>query len=66
MNDTTSTKADLPADITTLVREEDGLVTVEYVVAGAVIATATIAAFTALGQEIATQIGKLMSEIKIR
>lgn len=44
-------------------RGEDGLTTVEYAVAGALIAAAVILAFTGLGKQVATVIGNLTSSI---
>jgi pilus assembly protein Flp/PilA len=40
-------------------RDEDGLTTVEYAVAGALVAAAVVAAFTALGGEVGTTIDRL-------
>jgi len=43
--------------------EEEGLTIVEYSVAGALIAAATVAAFSALGQQVCTVIDFLTSAI---
>ncbi len=40
-------------------RDEDGLTTVEYAVAGALVAAAVVAAFTALGGQVGTVIENL-------
>ncbi len=40
-------------------RDEEGLTTVEYAVAGALVAAAVVAAFTALGGEVGTTIERL-------
>lgn len=45
-------------------RNDDGLTTVEYAVAGALIAGAVILAFTNLGQQVAAVITYLVSNIK--
>ena len=39
------------------IRDEDGLTTVEYAVAGALITVAVVAAFTALGGSVAGTLG---------
>ena len=41
------------------IREEDGLTTVEYAVAGALVAAAVALAFTGLGQAVTNQINNL-------
>lgn len=41
------------------IRDEDGLTTVEYAVAGALVAAAVVAAFTALGTSISANINNL-------
>lgn len=46
-----------------LIREEDGLSTVEYAVAGGVIATAVATAFTSLGTAVSTKIGAISTAI---
>ena len=43
--------------IINFLREEEGLTTVEYAVAGALITVAVVAAFTDLGQAVADTIG---------
>jgi pilus assembly protein Flp/PilA len=42
-------------------KEEDGLTTVEYAVAGALVAAAVVAAFTALG----TQVGAVIEGLTV-
>ncbi len=44
-------------------RDDDGLTTVEYAIAGALIAAAVILAFTNLGQKVAAVITYLVSSI---
>ena len=44
-------------------QDEKGLTTVEYCVAGGIVAAAAIAAFTALGGEVATQVGAIDTAI---
>ena len=44
-------------------REEEGLTTVEYAVAGALVAVAVVAAFRALGVQVGTTIGTLETAI---
>ena len=46
-----------------LIREEDGLSTVEYAVAGGVIAAAVATAFTNLGTAVGTKIGAISTAI---
>lgn len=41
-------------------RDEKGLTTVEYAVAGALVAAAVVGAFTALGGEVGTTINRLV------
>lgn len=43
--------------------EEDGLTTVEYAIAGALVAAAVILAFTGLGQAVAARINNLSTTI---
>lgn len=43
------------------IRDEDGLTTVEYAVAGALVAAAVAAAFTALGSAVTANIENLAS-----
>ena len=44
-------------------RDEEGLTTVEYAVAGALVAAAVVAAFTALGGQVGAVISGLTSAI---
>jgi pilus assembly protein Flp/PilA len=44
-------------------RSEKGLTTVEYAVAGALVAAAVVAAFLALGADVTTVIGNLSAAI---
>ena len=44
-------------------REEEGLTTVEYAVAGALVAVAVVVAFKALGVQVGTTIGALTTAI---
>lgn len=46
------------------IRDEDGLTTVEYAVAGALVAAALVTAFTDLGIAVQTRLKQLASEIK--
>ncbi len=46
-----------------LIREEDGLSTVEYAVAGGVIAAAVATAFTSLGTAVSTKIGAISTAL---
>jgi pilus assembly protein Flp/PilA len=45
-------------------REEEGLTTVEYAVAGALITVAVVAAFTDLGQAVAETIGYIAGVLR--
>ena len=45
------------------VREEEGLTTVEYAVAGALISVAVVAAFTALGTQVSTTLGTITAAV---
>ncbi len=45
------------------VRDEEGLTTVEYAVAGALITVAVVASFTALGGAVQTAIGNITTAI---
>ena len=49
--------------IMTFLREEEGLTTVEYAVAGALVAAAVVAAFQALGGQVDTVIDGLRQAI---
>jgi pilus assembly protein Flp/PilA len=44
-------------------REEEGLTTVEYAVAGALVAAAVVAAFTTLGENVGTVINGIAANI---
>lgn len=45
-------------------REEEGLTTVEYAVAGTLIALAVVAAFLTLGETVGTRIGEITTAIQ--
>lgn len=45
-------------------REEDGLTTVEYAIAGGLVGAAVIAAFLALGSEVARVINDIFNALK--
>ena len=45
------------------IREEDGLTTVEYAIAGALVGAAVIAAFTALGVQVGVVIQGLVTAL---
>ena len=47
--------------IAKFIQDEKGLTTVEYCVTGGIVAAATIAAFSALGTEVTTQITAINS-----
>ena len=47
------------------IKDEDGLTVVEYAVAGGLISLAVVAAFTALGSQVATTIGRITTAITI-
>ncbi|NNE61660.1 MAG: Flp family type IVb pilin [Woeseia sp.] len=53
----------MKARILMFLRREEGLTTVEYAVAGALVAAAVVAAFTALGGSVETVITNLDSAI---
>ena len=46
-----------------LLREEEGLTTVEYAIAGGLVGAAVILAFTRLGQDVATVIGTIVTAL---
>lgn len=46
------------------IRDEDGLTMVEYAIAGSLVGVACVAAFTSLGQEIATAIGRMITAMQ--
>ncbi|MHA6963632.1 Flp family type IVb pilin [Zobellella denitrificans] len=47
-----------------LVNDEDGLTTVEYAIAGALVAAAVVAAFSNLGTEVSSRIDSLCGVVK--
>jgi pilus assembly protein Flp/PilA len=47
--------------VRTFLREEEGLTMVEYAIAGALVAAATVTAFTSLGSSIIARIDNLAS-----
>lgn len=49
----------LKAGILEFIRDEEGLTSVEYAVAGSLIALAVVAAFTGLGQSVGNAINRL-------
>ncbi len=49
--------------IRAFLREEEGLTMVEYAIAGALVAAATVTAFTGLGQAIITRITDLAADV---
>ena len=49
--------------ILNFLRDEEGLTTVEYAVAGALIAAAVVAAFMALGVQVTAVIGEITTAI---
>ena len=49
--------------ISKFVRDEDGLTTVEYAVAGALVSLAVVGAFTALGGAVGTTIDQLTGAV---
>ena len=51
------------ANLMQFIREEEGLTTVEYAVAGSLIALAVITAFTNLGTQVGTVIGNICAAI---
>ena len=44
-------------------REEEGLTMVEYAIAGALVAAATVTAFTSLGSSVITRINALAADV---
>ncbi len=44
-------------------REEEGLTMVEYAIAGALVAAATVTAFTTLGADVVTRITALAADV---
>ncbi len=53
----------LMTTIRAFIRDESGLETVEYAIAGALIVAASVAAFTLLGQNVATEINDLANVV---
>lgn len=53
----------IAASIGQFLKEEEGLTTVEYAVAGTLIALAVVAAFTQLGNAVGTSINKIENVI---
>ncbi len=53
----------LISSIKQFIRDEEGLTTVEYAVAGALVTVAVVASFTALGGAIQTAIGNITTAI---
>ena len=49
--------------IASFIKEEDGLTTVEYAVAGTLVALAVVGAFTQLGQTVGSSINKIENVI---
>ena len=49
--------------ISAFVREDEGLTTVEYAVAGTLVALAVVTAFTALGTQVGTSVGAITTAI---
>ncbi len=49
--------------IRAFIRDENGLETVEYAIAGAVITAASVAAFTLLGENVITEINDLANVV---
>ena len=49
--------------ITSFLKDEEGLTTVEYAVAGSLIAAAVVLAFTALGTQVGTVINGITTDI---
>jgi len=47
------------ANVTTFLKEDEGLTTVEYAVAGTLIALAVVAAFTQLGNAVGNSINEI-------
>jgi pilus assembly protein Flp/PilA len=52
--------------IVKFLRDEEGLTTVEYAVAGALITIAVVTAFTDLGAAVATTIGEITAAVMAR
>jgi pilus assembly protein Flp/PilA len=50
-------------ELLALLRDEEGLTMVEYAVAGALVAAASVTAFTNLGKAIIAQIGNLTAAV---
>ncbi|WP_207062067.1 Flp family type IVb pilin [Motiliproteus sp. SC1-56] len=54
---------DLKQAVLKFLRDEEGLETVEYAVAGSLIVAGSVAAFTALGDAVVTELGRLTTAI---
>mgnify|MGYP001819026718 CR=1 FL=1 len=57
------TKVKLMNAIKKFIRDEEGLTTVEYAVAGALIAATVVTAFELLGQQVETRIEQITTDI---
>lgn len=55
---------DISLSVQNFIRNEDGLTTVEYAIAGALVAAAVVIAFTALGTAVATRITALGNTVR--
>ncbi|MBU3071495.1 Flp family type IVb pilin [Aestuariicella sp. G3-2] len=53
------------AEVLKFLREEDGLETVEYAVAGSLIVAGTVAAFTLLGEQVSAGLEYLAGKITV-
>jgi len=49
--------------VRTFLREEEGLTMVEYAIAGALVAAATVTAFTNLGSSVISRISSLAADV---
>jgi len=49
--------------VRTFLREEEGLTMVEYAIAGALVAAATVSAFTTLGSDVIARISSLAADV---
>lgn len=54
----------LKASVKRFIENEEGLTTVEYAIAGALVAAAVVAAFTNLGQQVAARIEELAGVVQ--
>jgi pilus assembly protein Flp/PilA len=57
------TLQDIKASVLQFVRDEDGLTTVEYAVAGSLVAAAVVLAFTELGTQVGVVIDGITTDI---